>query len=101
MDGVGFPYQTPTWYWYIVEGEDKALLYVEEGDVGADVIIFSYCFFCHSPSYFLFYFYIIILLKEQEFTLSILQILWKYHFINNRFHNLSPAGILVNISLCK
>ena len=52
MDEVGFPYLSPTCYWYIVEGEDRALLFVEEGDVGADVFIFS----CHSPSYFYFIF---------------------------------------------
>ena len=38
MDGVGFTYLSPTCYWYIVEGEDRVLLFVEEGGVGADVI---------------------------------------------------------------
>lgn len=37
MDGVGFPHLSPTCYWYIAEGEDRALQFVEEGDVGADV----------------------------------------------------------------
>ena len=37
QDGVGFPYLSPTCYWYIVGGEVKAMEYVSLIDVGADV----------------------------------------------------------------
>lgn len=36
QDGIGFPYLSPTCYWYIVEGEDRALEYVSIADVGQD-----------------------------------------------------------------
>ena len=37
QDGVGFPYLSPTCYWYMVGGEEKALEYISLLDVGADV----------------------------------------------------------------
>ena len=93
MDGVGFPYLSPTCYWYIVEGEERAFQFVEGGDVGADVFIFSCCFLSQSQL-FLFYFYIIIIFKEPmctnrcEFGIGTgihfehSADLWIYHFIN-------------------
>ena len=65
MDGVGFPYLSPTCYWYIVEGEDRALQFVEEGDVGADVfhLVKEVNFFCHSPSYFCFNFCLLLFFR--------------------------------------
>ena len=65
MDGVGFPYLSPTYYWYIVEGEDRALQFVEEGDVGADVfhLVKEVNLFCHSPSYFCFNFYLLLFFR--------------------------------------
>ena len=109
MDGAGFPYLSPTCYWYIVEGEDRALLFVEEGEL-EQMLLYLVDVFCHSPSYFCFIF---ILLKELKCTnrcefgngtgihFEHSADLWNYHFINNRFHNLSPAGILMNLSLCR
>ena len=69
------------WSWLLISvtnmllvrsrGRRQSFLFVE-GDFGADVFIFSCCFFCHSPSYFCFIF--ILLLFFKEFILSILQI---------------------------
>lgn len=39
LDGIGFPYLSPTCYWYIVDGEDRAIEYISIADVGADVAI--------------------------------------------------------------
>jgi hypothetical protein len=36
QDGVGFPYLSPTCYWYMVGGEEKAIEYISLCDVGAD-----------------------------------------------------------------
>ena len=34
--GVGFPYLSPTCYWYMVGGEEKAIEHISLCDVGAD-----------------------------------------------------------------
>lgn len=36
QDGIGFPYLSPTCYWYLVGGEDKALQYASLDDIPAD-----------------------------------------------------------------
>ena len=37
QDGIGFPYFSPTCYWYMVGGEEKALHFASVEDVGGDV----------------------------------------------------------------
>lgn len=37
QEGVGFPYMSPTCYWYMVGGEEKVIEYISLNDVGADV----------------------------------------------------------------
>ena len=37
QDGIGFPYFSPTCYWYMVGGEEKALQFASVEDVGGDV----------------------------------------------------------------
>lgn len=37
QDGVGFPYLSPTIYWYLVDGDEKAMEFASMEDVGADV----------------------------------------------------------------
>ena len=37
QDEVGFPFFSPLCYWYIADGEEKALTFVSLADVGADV----------------------------------------------------------------
>ena len=36
QDGVGFPYLSPTCYWYMISGEEKALQYATINDMPAD-----------------------------------------------------------------
>ena len=36
-DGIGFPYFSPTCYWYKADGEERELEYVSVADIGADV----------------------------------------------------------------
>ena len=37
MDGIGFPYLSPICYWYMVDGEDRAVQFIGEQDVGTGV----------------------------------------------------------------
>ena len=37
QNGIGFPYFSPTMYWYMADGEERSLQYLCLEDVGADV----------------------------------------------------------------
>ena len=38
QDGIGFPYLSPTCYWYLIGGDERAMEFVSVEDVGADVV---------------------------------------------------------------
>lgn len=40
QDGIGFPYFSPLCYWYIVDGEERALQNLSMNDVGKNVEVF-------------------------------------------------------------
>lgn len=40
QDGIGFPFLSPLCFWYIADGEEKALQHLNIGDVGEDVSAF-------------------------------------------------------------
>lgn len=37
QDGIGFPYLSPTSYWYLIGGDERAMEFASVEDVGADV----------------------------------------------------------------
>lgn len=37
QDGIGFPYLSPTSYWYLIGGDERALEFASLEDVGADI----------------------------------------------------------------
>ena len=39
QDGIGFPYLSPTFYWYMISGEEKALQYATVSDMPDDSAI--------------------------------------------------------------
>ena len=50
QDGIGFPFLSPTCYWYMVRGSNKALEFASAQDLPADsasvlsqVIVFGFC----------------------------------------------------------
>lgn len=40
QDGIGFPYFSPLCYWYIVDGEERALQNLSMNDVEKNVEVF-------------------------------------------------------------